>query len=134
MQFRIGHYNGTMNMTVYANDVLISKHDSFDSEMLDLELDVKLPCRLRFVVGNKNSLTDTQVDDTGKITADKFIVLEKLYLGRAQIPWHKLRTICAYTSDSGASYCDTFWAHNGSAVIDFDADSALKWHLRSKIQ
>lgn len=134
MQFRIGHYNGTMCLTVYVNDQQIAHYDSFDSEHLDLDVDINLPCRLRFVVGNKNSNTDTQVDEAGQILADKFIVLEKLSLGRVAVPPYKLRTICCYTRDTGETCRESFWSHNGTAVIDFDADSVVKWHLKSKIQ
>jgi hypothetical protein len=131
--FQQGIHNGSMNMLTYVNDELIADYKNTTQETFELSVDVVLPCCFKFVLSNKNSNTDTLVDNQGQITADKFIVLKQFFLARVEIPTHKLQAACKYTTDQGIFY-DTYWGFNGQAVVDFSYNSAVEWHLRSLIK
>jgi hypothetical protein len=131
--FQQGIHNGSMNMLMYVNDELIADYKNTTQETFELSVDVVLPCRFKFILSNKNSNTDTLVDNQGQILADKFIVLKQFFLARVEIPTHKLQATCEYTTDQGIFY-DTYWGFNGQAVVDFPYGSAVEWHLRSQIK
>jgi hypothetical protein len=128
--FKQDIYNGTMNMLIYADNQLIASYMEHTQERFELDIDIVLPCRLRFVLTGKNMDTDTQIDEQGRITADKCVVLERFYLNKVEIPTHKLQASCTYTTDHGIIH-EIYWGFNGEVVIDFPYQNAVEWHLRS---
>jgi len=121
MTFNIGHCNGSMSLTILANDFVLATFEQIDQTTLTINRTVTLPCKLTFITGNKNPLIDTQLDADGKIIQDKFIEITDIQLGRFPVNIYK----CL----QGQSY----WGLSGSVSVNFDEPNFLLWHLKNNM-
>jgi hypothetical protein len=119
MVFHVGHCNGSMSLKILCNDEIIDEFDQIEQKYLIVNKQIKLPCTLTFVTGNKNPATDTLVDADGNITEDKFIEVTDLRLGRIPLD--------PYQFFKGKSY----WGFPGATTLEFQEPNFLLWHLKN---
>lgn len=129
IELEFGLCNGSMNVDIYETDHLISTVNGSNNTSITVNTSINLPCDLKFVLTNKNNKKDTIVDSTGKIIADKFVILKKLVVGRIPVHTTTLFKVCRLTTDCGKDLYNTFWGFNGIVTIDFNNSNLLLWHM-----
>lgn len=126
LEFDIGTIDGaSMGMLLTCGD---QQH-----ELVDLpqgryvhKMDVTFPSRLHIEITGKGP-NDTQVDADGRITADKFIKLDRLLVdGHPTDPNWACRFITIQPVDRNPVVTN-YWGFNGHVDIEFDKDNAFKW-------
>lgn len=129
LEFAIGSYNGTMRLEIFVDDNLIEVHDHFLSDRFSTNLKMSLPGTLRLVLSNKNEL-DTEVDNTGKITADKFVQLTRVLVDRVEpaIDFYQSLVLHTKTQEIRSNY----WGFNGYVELKFDQNDSFVWHLQQR--
>ena len=126
MEFEFGHYNGTMNMDVYAGDELLARYQDHNIKTCTLQKNILMPCTLRFSLSNKDKF-DTEVYQD-KIVADKYVKLTKMLLGRIPVATHILIKICQINDQ----FANNYWGQNGTVTIDLNVKDFIQWHLSNK--
>lgn len=127
MEFDIGSYNGTMRLEIFVNDNLIEVHDQFLSDRFTTNLQISWPSTLRLVLSNKNKM-DTQVDNTGKITADKFVQLKRILVDRIEPADDFYQSLVLHTKRQQIR--SNYWGFNGWVELNFDQSNSFMWHLQ----
>ena len=127
MEFNIGSYNGTMRLEIFVNDNLIEVHDQFLSDRFTTNLQISWPSTLRLVLSNKNKM-DTQVDNTGKITADKFVQLKRILVDRIEPANDFYQSLVLHTKRQQIR--SNYWGFNGWVELNFDQNNSFVWHLQ----
>jgi predicted HNH restriction endonuclease len=131
MEFNIGRYNGSMRMQILVNDNPVAEYFNIESDNLVFKHQIPWPCNLKILISDKNLSIDTQVDDQGNITADKFIQLKKILVDRMNATEEFIRSTILDTGENKIkSY---YWGFNGTVNIDFDHADSLAWHLKQRI-
>lgn len=132
--FKIGHYNGSMSLEISYNNQVLDWFPTLPDDSLELKYKITLPGKLEFKVANKNINTDTQVDDQGKIIADKYVILKSASLGRVPIQEYQLHRLCLHRGIDGDVVNSNFWGKPGTIKIDFNCANVVTWHfLNTKI-
>jgi hypothetical protein len=127
LHFRIGSYNGTMQMTIFVNDVLVQDYKEFDSEYVKFSHDIPWPCKIKILLSGKNLLCDTNVNSDGKIVADKFVELKKIIVDRCEVAAPYMKSIQLDTDDQSIN--TLYWGFNGIVALNFEQDDSFTWHL-----
>jgi len=126
--FDVGHCNGSMSLEIMYNNNTLHKVENIIDRSYHYKTKIVLPGSLQFILGNKNMMTDTKVDDQGMILADKYIKLNKLILGKVEVSESTLFNICNYNTIQGTEF-NTYWGRPGSVMIEFNAREVVEWHL-----
>lgn len=125
--FTIGHYNGTMGMTILSDDIEVISQDVFSDTSFSCTLDVKWPSKLTINVFNKGP-NDTLVGENDKILQDKFIKIDDFVVDKMKIPDYLLFDIIVL--DTGTNQVKgPYLGFNGTVNINFDKEDSFIWHL-----
>lgn len=127
LSLEFGEYNGYMAVECYANDRLIATPVP-GASLVIVEAKVDLPLVLTIKVSNKNSNTDTLVQD-GKIVKDKYVKIKEIHLARYKVNESVLYNLCEFTPENSDTEKTNYLYRNGTAVLNFQATDALRWHL-----
>jgi hypothetical protein len=130
LHFRIGSYNGTMQMTIFVNDILVQDYKQFDSEYVVFSHDIPWPCNIKILLAGKNLSCDTNVNSDGKIVGDKFVELKKIIVDRCEATMSYMKSIHLDTNDQLIN--TLYWGFNGTATLNFDQDDSFTWHLSQR--
>jgi len=117
-------------MQIFVNDTLVVNHASFDTNHFVFEKLVSWPSQIKIVVSNKNLSCDTQVDEQGKIVADKYIELKKVLVDRVESSIAYLNSPILDTGDNKINSC--YWGFNGVVNLNFDQTDSFIWHLNQR--
>jgi hypothetical protein len=131
-EFDIGHYNGTMSMQIFDGASMIADYKSFDSTIHTFTHTCQWPTNIKIVLGNKNMSCDTQIDQDGKILADKHVRLKKLVVDRVEATAEFIKTITLETIDD-QKIPALYWGFSGEVNINLDQTDSFVWHLKQKI-
>lgn len=130
LEFKIGHCNGTMRMQMFIDDTQIADYFDIESDSLKFEHRFVWPATLRIVVSNKNLSSDTQINEDGKIIADKFIELKKISIDGIDANIDFMQRIMLNTSEEKIKA--QYWGFNGTVEIAFDQADSFAWHLKQR--
>ena len=125
----IGKCNGSMSVGIYNNEQQLSFLENIIEHNLIFDYNITLPNKIKFVLADKNPKFDTKIDSSGNIIEDKYIQLIDMSRGGIPIKPVTLFKICRYTVKDKINF-DTYWGFDGSAEIDFNEDTFIKWHLK----
>lgn len=121
---KFGHCNGAMSVDINDQNGVLLQLKDYTEDFINLTYNIKLPNKLTFTLSNKNTKYDTKLNSQGNIIADKYVNLEYITFG--YIPIQNIQKICKCSS----GVFDTFWGFNGIVEVEFDAISAIQWHLK----
>jgi hypothetical protein len=130
LEFKIGHCNGTMRMQMFIDDIQIADYFDIESDLLEVEHQFMWPATLKLVLSDKNLSSDTKIDNDGKIVADKFIELTKIYIDGVDANIEFMQRIVLNTNEEKIKTC--YWGFNGTVEIAFDLIDSFAWHLRQR--
>jgi hypothetical protein len=103
-----------------------------ESDSLKVEHQFMWPATLKLVLSNKNLSSDTKLDNNGKIVADKFIELTKIYIDGVDANIEFMQRIVLNTNKEKIKTC--YWGFNGTVEIAFDLIDSFAWHLRQRVK
>jgi hypothetical protein len=126
--FEIGHYNGTMGMSIWNDQQELFSVDHFVDKKFSYVTSIALPGRIHIKTNNKGQW-DTDVNNQGQIVQDKYIKIVNVTVDR--MPVHILTLLNMIKFDTGTQILTTnYLGFNGCATIDFCAENSLLWHLQ----
>jgi len=131
LEFKIGHYNGTMAMQIFVDDCKVFDCAEFESEQSIFKCKVDWPAVMKIVVNNKNSSCDTEIDSHGNILRDKYIELKKVTVDRCPASLQFMKTVMLNT-ENNESLNKLYWGFNGTVILNFDQADSLSWHLSNQ--
>lgn len=131
INFRFGLYNGSMSLRISDKDKELFYLSSTDKELVCAEFPLELPNILVFEIEGKNPKTDTKLSSDGQVIADKFIQIQSMSLDLIPVSEQLLFKILKYTPANQDTTFNTYWAFNGVAELDFNEQTAVRWHLRN---
>ena len=131
LQFCIGHYNGTMRMQIFFDNIQVFDFADIKTESLTVKHRMTLPCCMKILLSDKDLTVDTKIDSDGKIIADKFIKLEKILVDRIDPGIEYMKSIALDTGENKLNVL--YWGFNGTVELAFDATNSFIWHLSQKI-
>jgi hypothetical protein len=121
-----GQCHGSMTVNIFDNKGLVSTLEN-QVGTVTFTHDLTFPNTLKFVLTNKNSKIDTEVQD-GKIIADKYVQLTKMSVGNIPVGSLNLPKLCDYHYNNQHT-TSVYWSFNGTVNIDFNTEDFLMWHL-----
>ena len=98
---------------------------NFDSDEFEFSATIRWPGKVTIFVSHKDMMHDTQVDESGKIIADKYIELKELIVDRVPA---SLGKITLQTETEKIKTC--YWGFNGRVDLDFTDENSFVWHFK----
>lgn len=129
-EFRIGHCNGSMDLQILVNEIQVQNFSQIESEFLTFRQIIEWPSTMTIVVDGKNLLTDTVVDQDGKIFKDKFIELTAMKVDKIDLGFDLSKIIVLDTGHTKIN--SLYWGFNGKVRLCFDQRDSFLWHLCHK--
>ena len=124
MDFVFGELDGAV-MTCWVNGQEVKPNaDNRGTATVALQW----PGEIVITLGGKNQLTDTKVDQQGKIIQDKFVQLTNVCVDRLAVSHHFLQKWPLVNNEIRTCY----FGFNGTVQLIFDSPSAFHWLIRSK--
>lgn len=117
--FEYGTYNGRMCATLNGQPITSS----------EVHLRLQLPSQLVFDISGKDYNHDTQVDQQGNITNDKYVKLLGLRIGGIPVEEVNIFKILNYQTDLGTTINSVYWGFNGTVTIDINQENFIKYLL-----
>ena len=128
LEFEIGLYNGSMGVDILVNNEIVTSINKFDAVLHREEIICDWPAKLSFKVHGKGD-NDTQVDENGNITADKYVKLKRMTVDRIDLHEYALMKLPLITTETDAFY-NNYWGFNGTATIELNEEDSFMWHLK----
>lgn len=120
LAFEFGTYNGGMNLTLNGEPVTTNQ----------VHLDLELPAVLVFTLSGKDYNHDTEVNQEGVITNDKYVKLLGISIGGIPLEEVNLLKILDYQTDQNTTIAhSTYWGFNGTVTIDIKQQNFIKYLL-----
>lgn len=113
-----------MNLSVINNSELITVAPGKNQKV---SLSIEFPTEIILDISGKNLNTDTIVDESGKILADKHIVLTKVIIDHIIVPDNFL----AKWPKVNDKFNTTYFGFNGSVKLDFNEVNSFYWLLKT---
>jgi hypothetical protein len=114
----------TMQLTVQNNNNTWAI-DPKKTEKIKHTMSITLPTEIVLTVSGKNMMSDTTVDQTGKIIADKYIKLHSILIDNMPVPAHWLEQKIILVTDTHQSIASNYFGHNGTCRITLPKSNAF---------
>ena len=126
--FEFGELNNSiMDLTITYNDKT-KKVIPNDNLLATVEIDIPLPCKILLTTSGKNP-NDTNVDENGNITGDKFIKINRIKLDNFEMNEMYMHQYIGMRDTSGNWHTGCYLGFNGDMLIDFKMDDILDQFL-----
>lgn len=120
--------NQTMNTTIWANDQKIWSGLS-EQDSCNFKFDFKLPGCIIVEVNGKNQF-DTQVDDSGKIIADKNVLIRSMSFDGIWVKkWMMENRVWKFQPTLGTERFTNYFGYNGRGILKIEHQDILDFWL-----
>jgi hypothetical protein len=126
LHFKFGAVHDTY-MTVCVNGIDVLPDIN---QQAMIQVPVHFPSVLILKLSGKNNNIDTLIDNTGKITQDKFVQLTQVKIDRMSVSDHFLQKWPIVNN----SFTTSYFGFNGQVQLTFDSPTSFHWLLRTKQQ
>jgi len=115
--------NSTMQLTI-TNNNNVCVLDPAKSQIIEHVMKISLPTEIDLVVAGKNMMSDTRLDDSGQIIADKYIKICSMEIDGIAVPtaWLEKKILLITDTQTVAS---NYFGHNGTCKIIFSKPNAF---------
>lgn len=127
LELEVGRCNGSMTVTISDSKTIIATMADLPQGTIEIPLEIDWPDVLHLQVSGKDQDNDTENDEFGNITANKFVRLVGIRINGMDLIERCLYDICTWTTDDHHSSQETFWDSNGTAQIKFVYQDPLRF-------
>jgi len=96
-----------------------------DKSIIDVEVELNLPCVLELNFFGKNNNTDTIVDESGKIISDMYVKIQSISIDGFPCGPKFLHQTLALTTMSGERHVTSYIGFNGVMKIELLEDNVI---------
>ena len=86
---------------------------------------VNLPTQIMVKFSGKNMATDTIIDDTGRIVADKYVKIKEILLDNIQLPRYFLEKKLELVDENNVIRNTNYIGFNGCLVLNFEKSNVF---------
>ena len=119
-----------MSMEFFINGQSIDRYEQLSDGIFNWRTEFTFPSTLQIKLDGKQPF-DTQLDDNGKIVADKYIKLLDIVVDRLSCAKYYVNKTMLIT-DQGKQIASDYWGFNGSVELDFPQQNSFFWSVSTQ--
>lgn len=129
LQLESGRCHGSMKMEISDDHGQLISLDDLPQGTVDVPLEIQWPNKICVQLSGKDKDNDTEMDDAGNITENKFVRLIGVRVNGIPLLEKSLYDICTWRPQKGDHIQEVFWDDNGCAELLFDGINPMRFMI-----